>query len=77
VIVAGAAPDCLKVREGPGLASAELGCLDDGTVATIAAGPVDMDEVVWWQIEGHGWAAADYLRLTDAEDTTVIEEEET
>lgn len=65
VVVAGTAPDCLKVRQGPGLGSAEIGCLEDGTEVTIVAGPAEADELEWWQLEGHGWAAGSYLRYPE------------
>ena len=62
VVVAGTAPDCLKIREAPGLGSAELDCITDGTAVTIVAGPVDQDNIEWWQLQERGWAAGDYLR---------------
>jgi hypothetical protein len=66
VVVAGTAPDCLKVREAPGLSSTDTECLPDGTAVSIVAGPVDQDDIEWWQLEGHGWAAGNYLRFADA-----------
>jgi hypothetical protein len=69
VVVEGSAPDCLKIRDQPTISGAELGCLNDGTTAKIVAGPVDADNIHWWQLEGQGWAAGDYLRY--AEETSV------
>ena len=65
VVVAGTAPDCLKVREAPGLGGAQLDCINDGTRVTVVAGPVEQDSIVWWQLQELGWAAADYLRYPE------------
>ena len=65
VAVAGTAPDCLKIREGPGVSSAQLDCIADGTEITVVAGPVEQDSIEWWQLQELGWAAADYLRYPD------------
>ncbi len=73
VVVAGTAPDCLRVRQEPANTGIELACIPDGTTVTIIAGPVGADDIQWWQLEGQGWAAADYLRYPDsgvAEPTT-------
>jgi hypothetical protein len=69
VVVVGTAPDCLKIREQPTTAGTQLGCLEDGSTATVVAGPVDADDIQWWQLEDQGWAASDYLRYPD--DTSV------
>lgn len=66
VVVVGTAPVCLKIREQPTTAGTQLGCINDATKVKIAAGPVDADDIQWWQLEGQGWAAADYLRYPDA-----------
>ncbi len=66
VVVTGTAPDCLKIREGPGTASKEVDCIKDGTEVTIVAGPTDKDNIQWWQLQDHGWAAGDYLRYPDS-----------
>jgi hypothetical protein len=65
VVVAGTAPDCLKIRAAPGIGSAQLDCINDGTAVTVVAGPVAQDSIDWWQLENLGWAAADYLRYPD------------
>jgi hypothetical protein len=69
VVVAGTAPDCLKIREAPGTSSTDSECLPDGTAVTTVAGPVDQDNIEWWQLQDHGWAAGSYLRYPDAAPT--------
>lgn len=65
VIVAGTG-DCLKLRDRPGLLAHEIDCLEDGTAVTIAAGPVEIDGLEWWQIEGYeGWVAGNWLRYPE------------
>jgi len=63
-VVAGTG-DCLRVREQPGVASPQVDCIDDGETVTINAGPVEMDDLEWWQLEGHGWAAGAWLRYPE------------
>lgn len=65
VVVAGTAPDCLKIRAAPGTGSEQTDCIDDGLTATVVAGPVQQDDIEWWQLEGRGWAAGDYLRYPE------------
>jgi hypothetical protein len=66
VVVAGGKP-CLNVREGPGLNQRAVDCLADGTRLRLATGPVALDNINWWQIEGRaGWVSGDYLRYPDA-----------
>ncbi|MCH7954001.1 MAG: hypothetical protein IIC25_08930 [Chloroflexi bacterium] len=64
LIVAGAEP-CLRVRERAGLQAPEVTCLDDGTLVTIGEGPVDIDDLEWWRLEGYGWAAGNWLRYPE------------
>jgi hypothetical protein len=53
------------------VASQQVDCIDDGETVTINAGPVELDDLEWWQLEGHGWAAGAWLRYPDeAEDVT-------
>jgi hypothetical protein len=66
VVVAGTAPDCLKIRAAAGIGAAPLDCIKDGTAVTVVAGPVAQDNIDWWQLENLGWAAGDYLRYPDA-----------
>lgn len=65
VVVAGTTPDCLKIRQAPGLSETELDCIEDGTVVTTVGGPNETDEIEWWQLEGLGWAAGNYLRYPE------------
>ncbi len=55
------AGDCLRFRETPGPAGKQVTCQIDGTRARVAEGPVEMEGVVWWRLEGLGWASAQYL----------------
>lgn len=64
VVVAGTG-DCLRVREHPGVQALEVSCLDDGTTVTISAGPVEIDGFRWWQLEGYGWSAGNWLRYPE------------
>lgn len=66
VVVVGTAPDCLKVRQQPAITGTELDCLQDGAKVKIVAGPTSADDIDWWQLEGQGWAASNYLRYPDA-----------
>jgi hypothetical protein len=66
VVVVGTAPDCLKVRQQPSITGTELDCLKDGETVKIVAGPTSADDIEWWQLEGQGWAASNYLRYPDA-----------
>jgi hypothetical protein len=57
----------LNVREGPGLNQAAVDCIAEGTRIRISAGPVDVDNLQWYQIQGRsGWVAGVYLRHPDA-----------
>ncbi len=60
VVVFGAG-DCLRFRETPGPAGKQVSCQIDGTRGRVAEGPVEMEGVVWWRVEGLGWASAQYL----------------
>ena len=66
VVVVGTEPDCLKVRQEPAITGTELDCLNDGTQVKIVAGPTTANDIDWWQLEGQGWAAANYLRYADS-----------
>jgi hypothetical protein len=58
--------DCLNVRERPGVGAPEVECLPDGTEVKVAAGPVEIDGIEWWQLEvWNGWSSSDYLRYPD------------
>ena len=72
VVVAGAGVcrtvgNGLNVREGPSLQQRAVDCLSDGMRIKLATGPVDGDNLIWWQIEGRaGWVTDTYLRYPDA-----------
>ena len=64
-VVVSVAEDCLRVRERPGLQAPEVSCLENGTVATIQSGPVEIDDHQWWQLVGYGWSASNWLRYPE------------
>jgi uncharacterized protein YraI len=64
-IVDAGAGDCLNLRAAPGLAAPVLACLPSGARVTITDGPRSADGRTWWQVDGRGWAAADYLQPRD------------
>lgn len=55
------AGDCLNFREEPGTSAAVLTCQLDGTRAEVIDGPVEADGITWWQLDGLGWASAQFL----------------
>lgn len=57
--------DCLNLRAAPGLTALVLACLPSGARVTITDGPRSADGRTWWQVDGRGWAAADYLQAQD------------
>ena len=69
VVVIGADPDCLRIREQPTQQGKQLNCMPDGTTAIVQEGPVDAETFTWWRIAGdgfNGWAAGTWLRLPEA-----------
>jgi hypothetical protein len=69
VVVAGTG-NCLNVRAAPGTKEAAVDCLADGTVITLAEGPVSADGHDWWQPQDRsGWVAGDWLRYPDESGT--------
>jgi hypothetical protein len=64
VVVAGTS-DCLRVRQHAGTLAPPVTCLDNGTAVTISNGPVDIDTFQWWELEGYGWSASNWLRYPD------------
>jgi hypothetical protein len=65
VVVVGTG-NCLNVRSAPGTKEAAVDCLADGTVITLADGPVTADGHEWWQPQDRsGWVAGDWLRYPD------------
>ena len=75
LVVAGTAPDCLRIRDRAGLRGGEVTCIDDGIVVTVVSGPVEVDGLEWWQLEGYGWAAGTYLRYPDEAGATATPED--
>jgi len=55
------AEDCLNFRPDPSLAASVASCQIDGTSGEVLDGPVEADELTWWQLEGYGWASASFL----------------
>jgi hypothetical protein len=53
--------DCLNILSGPGRAAPVITCLADGTPVRVVDGPMPADGVTWWQLDGLGWAAGEYL----------------
>ena len=65
-VVVTTSDDCLRVREEPGLDAREVDCLDNGSVVTISGGPVETDDLEWWQLGGYeGWSASNWLRYSE------------
>ena len=62
IVVIGAG-DCLNFRAQPNAGGERLTCQLDGTRGVIVDGPVQADDITWWQVDGYGWATAEYLRL--------------
>jgi uncharacterized protein YkwD len=54
--------DCLNIRSGPGRGATIVTCLPNGAVVRLTAGPFPADGVTWWQLDGLGWAAGEYLK---------------
>jgi uncharacterized protein YraI len=65
VIVDAGSNDCLNLRAGPGMSANVVTCLASGARVTISDGPIVADGHTWWQLDGRGWAVADYLRPRD------------
>ena len=54
---------CLNVRDGQGADAPINFCLRDGTVVTLAEGPVERDGNRWWRVREYpGWAADAFLK---------------
>jgi hypothetical protein len=71
VKVGSAGPQGLSFRKDPGLQGLRLKYLPEGTVLRVVDGPKDADGLRWWKLQNKtdandtGWAAADYLVLTN------------
>lgn len=55
------AGDCLNFHEEPRVAGKTLSCQADGAKARIISGPVQADDITWWQLDGLGWGSAEFL----------------
>ena len=61
----------LSFRKDPGLQGQRLKYLPENTVMKVVDGPKDVDQLKWWKLASRtdandvGWAAADYLQLTN------------
>lgn len=53
--------ECLNVRIAPGRSAQSTGCVAHGTVVRLVQGPFDADGTSWWQLEGGGWVAGEFL----------------
>lgn len=53
--------ECLNVRIAPSAAAQETGCIADGLMVRLMLGPFGADGMTWWQLEGGGWVAGEYL----------------
>jgi hypothetical protein len=53
--------ECLNVRIAPSASAQNTGCIADGLVVRLVMGPFAADGVVWWQLDGGGWVAGQYL----------------
>ena len=62
--------DSLNIRDAAGLTSTVVSTVHQGTTAVIKGGPTSADNRDWYQIDvsgvASGWAAAEYLALSDA-----------
>ncbi len=71
VKVTSAGPQGLSFRRDPGLQGERLKYLPEGTVLRVTDGPRDADGLKWWKLQAKdnandvGWAAGDYLALTN------------
>lgn len=53
--------NCLNFREEPGTGAEVLSCEIDGTRGIVVEGPVDADGIVWWRLDGLGWASDEFI----------------
>ncbi len=71
VQVIDAGPQGLSFRKDPGLQGQRLKYLPEGTVMRVIDGPTTVDGLKWWKMQlktdanDIGWAAADYLAVTN------------
>jgi hypothetical protein len=60
-VVVYAAGSCLNFRAEPSINAEVNSCQIDGTRGTVVDGPVEADGHTWWNVEGYGWASAEFL----------------
>lgn len=65
VVVDAGANDCLNLRDAASMAATIQTCIPSGARLTVTDGPREAEGHTWWQLEGRGWAVADYLRARD------------
>lgn len=56
--------DCLNLHAAPA-STAVIACLPDGAAVRISAGPTQAAGATWWQVDGRGWVAAEFLNVDD------------
>ncbi|MEX2236734.1 MAG: hypothetical protein WEB00_04250 [Dehalococcoidia bacterium] len=56
---------CVNARSQPTISAGINECVEDGTQATIQAGPTEADARTWYQLEGLGWVSAGFIRCVD------------
>lgn len=54
---------CANVRREPAIDAEVVACLPDGTRAAVAEGPAESGGRRWYQLQGHGWVAAEILSI--------------
>jgi hypothetical protein len=64
-VVDAGAGDCLNLRVAPGMSGAVIACLPSGARLTVTDGPREADGHTWWQLDGRGWVAGEYLEPLD------------
>jgi hypothetical protein len=52
---------CLRFHEEARREGKELSCQPDGAKARVVSGPVEADDITWWQLDGLGWGSAEFL----------------
>lgn len=55
------AGSCLNFRNEPSAGAETRTCAVDSTHGLVIDGPVEADGVVWWHLEGLGWASEEFL----------------
>ncbi len=53
---------CTETHATPGYGDDVLGCVSDDTAVAVIDGPVGLDGVIWWQLDGYGWVTHDAFR---------------